>query len=405
MSLLEETFIPTPSLLGGPVKVEVFQPEHPFGGVIVEGVPDFPLQIELNTGSPVLSVFGRTGNITPQFSDYDEFYAPLGVAAPVSSVFGRIGAIVATQNDYVAFYALKAAGMPVGGTNGQILAKQSSTSLDAHWVDPPAASTVSSVFGRTGAIVAASSDYTFAQIGSKPTTLAGYGITDPILLATGSYSDPSWLTSLAWAKITGAPAFITGNQAITLTGDLTGSGTTSIAATIAAGTRANWDTAFSDRMKWDGGGAGLVAATGRSSLGLVIGTNVEAWLGNPGTSGFVLSSTSAGVRSWVAAGGTGTVTSFSAGDLAPIFTTTEANPTTTPALSFALSNAAAHTFLGNETGGTAAPHYVQPNFTDLAGIATTAQGGVPAGGTIGQVLMKNSNTNYDVKWADVVTPT
>ena len=30
----------------------------------------------------------------------------------------------------------------------------------------------------------------------------------------------------------------------------------------------NWDTAYSDRLKWDGGATGLVAATGRTSLGL-----------------------------------------------------------------------------------------------------------------------------------------
>ena len=30
----------------------------------------------------------------------------------------------------------------------------------------------------------------------------------------------------------------------------------------------NWDTAYSDRMKWDGGGTGLTASTGRTSLGL-----------------------------------------------------------------------------------------------------------------------------------------
>jgi hypothetical protein len=30
---------------------------------------------------------------------------------------------------------------------------------------------------------------------------------------------------------------------------------------------------------------------------------------------------------------------------------------------------------------------------------------VPTGGTTGQVLMKNSNADYDVSWADVVTPT
>jgi hypothetical protein len=31
--------------------------------------------------------------------------------------------------------------------------------------------------------------------------------------------------------------------------------------------------------------------------------------------------------------------------------------------------------------------------------------GLPAGGTTGQVLVKNSNANYDVSWTDVVTPT
>lgn len=47
---------------------------------------------------------------------------------------------------------------------------------------------VDSVFGRTGVVTAANNDYTFAQIGSKPTTLAGYGITDaqPVdILLTG----------------------------------------------------------------------------------------------------------------------------------------------------------------------------------------------------------------------------
>lgn len=59
-------------------------------------------------------------------------------------------------------------------------------------------------------------------------------------------------------------------------------------------------------------------------------------------------------------GGTGTVTSFSAGGLSPLFTTNVSNPTTTPGLTFSLSNAAAHTFLGNFTGSTGAPSYSSP---------------------------------------------
>jgi hypothetical protein len=57
--------------------------------------------------------------------------------------------------------------------------------------------------------------------------LAGY------LVSTGSYSNPSWLASLDWSKISGAPAFITGNQTITLSGDVTGSGAVAITTTIA----------------------------------------------------------------------------------------------------------------------------------------------------------------------------
>lgn len=51
---------------------------------------------------------------------------------------------------------------------------------------------------------------------------------------TGSYSDPAWITGLAWSKITGAPSFLTANQTITLSGAVTGSGTTSITTNLAA---------------------------------------------------------------------------------------------------------------------------------------------------------------------------
>lgn len=64
-------------------------------------------------------------------------------------------------------------------------------------------------------------------------------------------------------------------------------------------------------------------------------------------------------------GGSGTVTNFSAGDLSPLFTTSEANTTTTPALSFSLSNAAAHKFFGNNTGSTGAPDFVSIGTGDL----------------------------------------
>lgn len=55
--------------------------------------------------------------------------------------------------------------------------------------------------------------------------------------------------------------------------------------------------------------------------------------------------------------GTGTVTGVSAGSLAPLFTTSVLNPSTTPQISFALSNAPNATFFGNFSGASAAPAY------------------------------------------------
>jgi hypothetical protein len=66
----------------------------------------------------------------------------------------------------------------------------------------------------------------------------------------------------------------------------------------------------------------------------------------------------------------GTVTTFSSGNLSPLFTASVANPTTTPALTFTLSNAATHTFFGNETGSTAAPHFVQPAESDITNLTS-----------------------------------
>ncbi|HOJ19621.1 MAG TPA: hypothetical protein PLT92_13750, partial [Ignavibacteriaceae bacterium] len=49
----------------------------------------------------------------------------------------------------------------------------------------------------------------WSKISSKPTTLSGYGITDGVS-TSGSYSDPSWLTSLAWSKISSKPTTLSG---------------------------------------------------------------------------------------------------------------------------------------------------------------------------------------------------
>jgi hypothetical protein len=78
---------------------------------------------------------------------------------------------------------------------------------------------------------------------------------------------------------------------------------------------------------------------------LTAGTDISIDTATPGQ--IIINSTS----------GAGTVTSFSAGDLSPVFTTNVADPTTTPALTFSLTNAAANTWLGNNTASPAGPAY------------------------------------------------
>lgn len=66
-------------------------------------------------------------------------------------------------------------------------------------------------------------------------------------------------------------------------------------------------------------------------------------------------------------GGGGTVTTFSAGNLAPLFTTSVTNASTIPGLSFAFTNATANSVFGNNTGSPAAPVYYVPTATTLNG--------------------------------------
>jgi hypothetical protein len=59
---------------------------------------------------------------------------------------------------------LPGVGVPSGGTTGQVLAKIDGSDYHTQWVTGSGGSAVSSVFGRTGAITAQTGDYTVSQI-------------------------------------------------------------------------------------------------------------------------------------------------------------------------------------------------------------------------------------------------
>ena len=107
--------------------------------------------------------------------------------------------------------------------------------------------------------------------GTNPTTLAGYGITDAQasnneLTAFAALADtPGFVVKTGDGAYTlDSNTYITGNQTITLTGDVTGSGTTSFATTlansgVAAGTYNNSATAITP---FTVDGKGRITATG-----------------------------------------------------------------------------------------------------------------------------------------------
>lgn len=98
--------------------------------------------------------------------------------------------------------------------------------------------------------------------------------------------------------------------------------------------------------------------------------------------GKVLSSDGAGLASWVIPD-SGTVLSFSADSLLPLFTTSVSDDTINPHLSFTLENAGAYTVFGNNTNAPGQPTYFSPQLNTALfqnqGTATTLLHGNAAG--------------------------
>jgi hypothetical protein len=177
---------------------------------------------------------------------------------------------------------------------------------------------VTSVFTRTGAVVAATNDYTFAQIGSKPTTLVGYGITD---------AQPLDADLTSWAAVTraaGIDAWIaapsSANMRATVT-DETGAGLMMFNSSpdITTGFTIGGAAASGKILIGDGTKFAPSTATYPSSAGVgntILKSNATGYVGStetyavPGTSGNYMVSdgtnwTSAPRALYVAASGAG----------------------------------------------------------------------------------------------------
>src|SRR4030095_6115133 len=262
--------------------------------------------------APITSVFGRTGAVVAQSSDYASFYeVPLTFSMSLvrsSNNVTLLGDMTAGSVGPSFYY-----GTNSGGTRGWYALR---------------ANAVTSVFGGTGAVTAQSGDYTFAQIGSKPTTLSGYGITDPVAL------------------LNVANTFSTGGQLI----QAGAAANVPLTLRAAASQSANifqWQDSAATVLGYINNGGALFASVGRI-------TNLT-------TNGFVK--------------------------------TTLGNGTLAVDSSTYLTGNQTITLSGDITGSGATAITTTYN-----NAVPTAKGGLPVGGTAGQLLQKNSATNYDAGW-------
>jgi hypothetical protein len=106
-------------------------------------------------------------------------FTNIAAGSTLAAINGGTGQTTLATGDLLYASAANTFAKRTIGTTGQVLTVVGGIPA---WATP-AAGGITSVFGRTGIVVAAANDYTFAQIGAKPTTLAGYGITDAAALS------------------------------------------------------------------------------------------------------------------------------------------------------------------------------------------------------------------------------
>ncbi len=89
--------------------------------------------------------------------------------------------------------------LKMGGNNIVII---DTTGGDTTYTPGPGSGAVASVFGRVGHVLPQAGDYNFADLGNKPVTIQGFGITNGVR-SDLEYSNPTWLTGLHVSKLLG----------------------------------------------------------------------------------------------------------------------------------------------------------------------------------------------------------
>ena len=297
---------------------------------------------DANSGGTVTSVTGT---------------APVAVATgtttPVISLNSGYGD---TQNPY----ASKTANFVLAAPNGSagVPTFRAIVSADIPTLNQNTTGTASNVTG-TVALANGGTNATTAA-GARTSLLPSYtGNGGKVLAVNAGATDVEYITVGGTGTVTSVAATVPTGFSISGS-PITSAGTLGITYTAGyslptTSSQTNWDTAFTDRLKWDGGATGLTAATGRTSLGATtVGSNLFT-LTNPTAITFprfnadntVSALDAATFRTAIGAGTsstTGTVTSVAAltlGTTGTDLSSSVATSTTTPVITLNVPTASA----------------------------------------------------------------
>jgi|688.fasta_scaffold02784_10 hypothetical protein len=254
----------------------------------------------------------------------------------------------------------------------------------SYWEKVDNTDAVTSVFGRIGAILPLEADYQSFY---------------PRL--SQAYDNPTWINSLAFSKITGVPPFLLENQTITLSGDVTGSGKTSIPTTIS-------NNAVSNEKLRDSVGTSVI---GRSVFSTGDPADIQAnsdghvLLRSAGNLLFgLISSDSISSINWSKI--TGTPTTLSGYGITDAYTKTEADNKFVPYtgasanVNLGSNNINANSFI--KVGGTSSQFLKADGSVDASQyVPTTRSINAGTGLTGGGNLSSDVNISFDTTWGDI----
>lgn len=216
-----------------------------------------------------------------------------------------------------------------------------------------AGTSVAAVHGGTGLSAYVLGDTVYASAANTLSQLAGNtSATMAVLTQTGTGTVSA---APAWTSTTGTGNVVRATSPTLVTPALGVATATSINKVAITAPATSATITIADGKTFTASNTVTLSGTDGSTLNMGTGgtlgtaaftaaTAYEPALGNPGTSGFVLSSTTLGVRSWIAAPGTGTVTSVAAltlGTTGTDLSSTVATGTTTPVITLQVPTASA----------------------------------------------------------------